>query len=50
MMDPTLNENIQFDCFRGCAVTRDEKTGETRCTYRQGCCKLEVYDWLKGVS
>jgi cell fate regulator YaaT (PSP1 superfamily) len=20
------------------------------CTYRQGCCKLEVYDYLKGVS
>jgi cell fate regulator YaaT (PSP1 superfamily) len=21
-----------------------------KCTYRQGCCKLEVYDWLQGVS
>ena len=24
--------------------------GELDCTYRQGCCKLEVYDWLSGVS
>lgn len=49
-MEPWNNENIQFDCFRGCAVTRDGATGETACTYRQGCCKLEVYDWLKGVD
>lgn len=26
------------------------ETGELECTYRQGCCKLEVYDWLQGVS
>jgi cell fate regulator YaaT (PSP1 superfamily) len=25
-------------------------TGEVDCTYRQGCCKLEVYDWLSGIS
>ena len=50
MMDAGLNENIHFDCFRGCAVSHDAQTGETRCTYRQGCCKLEVYDWLKGVN
>ena len=43
------NENIQFDCFRGCTVTK-APSGETACTYRQGCCKLEVYDYLKGVS
>lgn len=23
--------------------------GELKCSYRQGCCKLEVYDWLPGV-
>ena len=23
--------------------------GELKCTYRPGCCKLEVYDWLPGV-
>ena len=48
-MDTTYNENIQFDCFRGCTVSRKPETGETECTYRQGCCKLEVYDWLKGI-
>ena len=24
--------------------------GELKCEYRQGCCKLEVYDWLPGVK
>ena len=23
--------------------------GELKCSYRPGCCKLEVYDWLPGV-
>lgn len=45
-----INENIRFDCFRGCSVTNDAKTGETVCSYRQGCCKLEVYNWLAGVN
>ena len=26
------------------------ENGELDCNYRQGCCKLEVYDWLQGVS
>mgnify|MGYP002622662063 CR=1 FL=1 len=43
------NESIQFDCFRGCTVVTDEKTGERDIKYRQGCCKLEVYDYLKGI-
>ena len=43
------NETIRYDCSRGCVVTRDE-TGASECSYRQGCCKLEVYDWLKGVG
>ncbi len=43
------SENTRFDCFRGCAVSRGE-AGETRCDYRQGCCKLEVYDTYKGIS
>ena len=43
------NENIQFDCSRGCTVTRNDKD-ELNCTYRRGCCKLEDYDWLQGVS
>ena len=43
------SENIQFDCFRGCSVTRSG-SGEIQCNYRQGCCKLEVYDTYKGIS
>ena len=44
------NETIKYDCFRGCVVTKDSETDETRCTYRQGCCKLETYNWLKGAN
>ena len=48
-MDTLHNENIQYDCFRGCTVAK--KSGaETECSYRPGCCKLEVYDYLKGIS
>ena len=43
------NESKKYDCSRGCVVERVEN-GELECTYRQGCCKLEVYDWLAGVS
>lgn len=42
------NEIKQFDCSRGCVVSRNDE-GELNCCYRQGCCKLEVYDWLPGV-
>ncbi len=42
-------ESKRYDCSRGCVVERAE-CGELECTYRQGCCKLEVYDWLSGVS
>ena len=44
-----MMESRQYDCSRGCVVERSDN-GEVNCTYRQGCCKLEVYDWLKGVS
>ena len=44
------NESIQFDCFRGCTVATDPVTGESEIRYRQGCCKLEVYDTLKGIG
>ena len=44
------NESIKYDCFRGCVTTTDDQTGELRCSYRQGCCKLEDYDWLKGAD
>ena len=44
------NESIQFDCFRGCTVVANDETGEKDIRYRQGCCKLEVYDTLKGIA
>ena len=44
------NESIQFDCFRGCSVATDEQTGTQDIRYRHGCCKLEVYDTLKGIA
>ncbi|MBP9998915.1 MAG: hypothetical protein KBS67_06695 [Bacteroidales bacterium] len=43
-------ESIQYDCFRGCVVTHDQQTGETNCSYRVGCCKLEAYNWLKNAD
>ncbi|MCQ2145888.1 MAG: hypothetical protein MJZ16_00050 [Bacteroidales bacterium] len=48
-MEYTDNENIQFDCSRGCTVTRDGETGELNVNYRSGCCKLKDYNWLAGV-
>ncbi len=42
-------ENKEFDCSRGCTVERKED-GELKCTYRSGCCKLEVFNYLKGVN
>lgn len=44
------NESVKFDCFRGCAVSRDQETEEINCTYRPGCCKLSDNNFLKGVS
>ena len=44
-----MNESKRYDCSRGCTVERTE-SGEVECNYRQGCCKLEVYDWLEGVN
>ena len=49
-MNDYSNESIQFDCFRGCTVATDPSTGESEIRYRQGCCKLEVYDTLKGIG
>ena len=43
------NENIRYDCSRGCTVTRSQEGGLT-CTYRRGCSKLADYDWLGGVT
>ena len=44
-----MTESRKYDCSRGCVVERAE-SGEVYCTYRQGCCKLEVYDWLQGMG
>lgn len=44
-----MSELKTYDCSRGCVVEH-APGGETECTYRQGCCKLEVYDWLQGVN
>lgn len=41
-------ENKEFDCSRGCTVEHNED-GALECNYRAGCCKMEVYNWLKGV-
>ena len=49
-MENTGNENIQFDCNRGCTVIQDKDTGIPNCNYRQGCCKLKDYNWLEGVT
>ena len=49
-MNNTENDSIQYDCFRGCTVTKDVQTGESSCNYRRGCCKLQVHDYLKGIS
>lgn len=44
-----MAESKEYDCSRGCTVERND-SGELNCTYRPGCCKLEVYDWLSGVG
>ena len=49
-MEYSDNESIKFDCSRGCTVAQDPETGEFDCSYRQGCCKLESYNWLRGVT
>lgn len=43
------NETKQFDCSRGCSVEQNPEGGY-ECNYRPGCCKLQVYDWLHGVT
>ena len=43
------DENIRYDCSRGCVFTRTSDN-EMLCSYRQGCCKLMDSDWLSGVQ
>ena len=42
------NENIRYDCFRGCTINYGNGDAPD-IKYRQGCCKLEVYNCLKGI-
>ena len=44
------NENVRYDCSRGCVISGNEEAGVEEIRYRQGCCKLEVYDYLKGIG
>ena len=43
-----MNESKKYDCFRGCEIV-DYEDGTTEVTYRQGCCKLADYNYLKGT-
>ena len=43
-----MNESKKYDCFRGCVVV-DYEDGSTECTYREGCCKLAVHNYLKDI-
>ncbi|MGN1226353.1 MAG: stage 0 sporulation family protein [Candidatus Cryptobacteroides sp.] len=43
-----MNESKKYDCFRGCVVV-DYEDGSTECTYREGCCKLAVHNYLKRI-
>ena len=38
-----------YDCLRGCVKERNRQ-GETVYTYKHGCCKLAVFDWLEGIT
>ena len=44
------NESIIYDCFRGCAVVKNNPEEGATCTYRAGCCKLSDNNWLNGVE
>ena len=44
------NETIQYDCFRGCTVTKGGEGEEISCCYRAGCCKLSDRNWLSKVE
>ena len=42
------NETIQYDCFRGCSVTKGAE-GDSA-SYRSGCCKLSDRNILSGIE
>ena len=44
-----MSESKKYDCFRGCEVA-DCEDGTTEVTYREGCCKLPVHNYLRDIS
>lgn len=44
-----MSESKKYDCFRGCEVV-DCEDGTTDVTYREGCCKLPVHNYLRDIS
>ena len=44
-----MSESQKYDCFRGCEVV-DCEDGTTEVTYREGCCKLPVHNYLRDIS
>ncbi len=43
-----MNESKTYDCFRGCEVV-DCEDGTREVTYKEGCCKLAVHNYLKNI-
>lgn len=43
-----MNESKTYDCFRGC-VKVDCEDGTSEITYREGCCKLTVHNYLPEI-
>ncbi len=43
-----MNESKKYDCFRGCQIV-DCEDGTREVTYKEGCCKLAVHNYLKDV-
>ena len=41
-------EETKHDCLRGCTLFRTNQ-GELLCNLKDGCCKLQTYNWLSDV-
>ena len=44
-----MSESKKYECFRGCEVV-DCEDGTTEVTYREGCSKLPVHNYLRDIS
>lgn len=42
-------EKAIIDCNRGTVAVKNDSTGEVKVAYKEGCCKLRDYNYLKGV-